>query len=213
MQYDLGRVSLLREQSSQYCLERRLQVTNLNTIEPRTMITDAQRHLINYWKLRSEQSSHNDDTARERLTNAFRIMVSWCEKWRSRATFELSGTSHLEGQFWISATESTDSSFKCLQSWYYTWLAQFSSVRHAYEDVRYCIKQVGELDPDGNVRDPVRNLGVGSDVREFWRSIVATTPANFWVEQLEAACWEPQFSSSSNISMSQSLMRGNRFGI
>ena len=36
------------------------------------MITDLQRRLIEYWKLRSEQDSHTNTTARERLTNAFR---------------------------------------------------------------------------------------------------------------------------------------------
>ena len=47
-------------------------MTSANIVELRTFVTDAQHRLIEYWKLRSEQCSHEDEIVRQRLTNAFR---------------------------------------------------------------------------------------------------------------------------------------------
>ena len=125
-----------------------------------------------------------------------------------RTTFEMTGLSHLEGGFWMSQIGSTNSLFSEPQAWYYVRLAQFYSSRHAHEDMKYSIKKVVELRPYG-VWDAVRSLDVGSDVREFWRLFVMSTPVNRCVDILEVVCNHSQYNSSSNIRMWQSLVRGN----
>lgn len=126
-----------------------------------------------------------------------------------RSSFKTTNISRFEGLFWKSHIESTRSLSKWQRAWYYVRSAQFYSGIEAYKDVRRCIKQVIELQPYEDVMEAVRILNIGSNVREFWRLVVMSTPEHSCVEQLEAVCFRSQSDLSSDIEMWQSLIRGN----
>ena len=92
-----------------------------------------------------------------------------------RANFEMIGTSHLESDFWISRIESTDSLSESLQAWYIARLAQFYSRRRKYKVCEILHRGNCKASSYGRILDTV-SLDIGSDVREFWRSIVESTP-------------------------------------